>query len=61
MRILEVLYTLAPRYGGPSVACPELLRELVWLGHQVSIFTSNVDGSGNLDVPLERPVIRDAF
>jgi glycosyltransferase involved in cell wall biosynthesis len=59
MRILQVVATLAPRYGGPSIACPELSRELVRLGHQVSIFTSNVDGSGNLDVPLGRPVMKD--
>jgi hypothetical protein len=62
MRILQVVCMLgkaAPRYGGPAVACPELSRELVRLGHQDSIFTSNCDGSGNLDIPLGRPVIKD--
>jgi glycosyltransferase involved in cell wall biosynthesis len=57
MRILQVVATLAPRQGGPSVACPELSRELVRQGHQVSIYASNVDGLGKLNVPLDRPVI----
>jgi len=59
MRILQVVATQAPSYGGPAVACPELSRELVRQGHQVSIFTSDVDGSGNLEVPLDCPVIKD--
>jgi len=59
MRILQVVATLAPRYGGPSVACPELCRELAQQGHHVSIYTSDVDGSGNLEVPLEHPVFSD--
>ena len=36
MRILQVVCTLAPRYGGPAVACPELSRELVRQGHEVA-------------------------
>lgn len=57
MKILHVIASLAPRYGGPSVACPALCRELARRGHQVSIFTTNVDGNGLLDVPLDCPVI----
>jgi glycosyltransferase involved in cell wall biosynthesis len=57
MRILQVLATLAPRSGGPSVAGPELSRELARQGHQVSIYASDVDGSGHLNVPLDRPVL----
>jgi glycosyltransferase involved in cell wall biosynthesis len=56
MRILQVIATLSPRYGGPSVAGPELSRELVRQGHQVSLYTSDVDGSGHMKVPLERPI-----
>jgi glycosyltransferase involved in cell wall biosynthesis len=59
MRILQVVATLAPRQGGPSVACPELSRELVRQGHHVSIYASNVDGLGKLNVPLDRPVMDD--
>jgi glycosyltransferase involved in cell wall biosynthesis len=57
MKILQVVATLAPRQGGPSIACPELSRELVRQGHQVSIYTSDVDGPGHLKVPLDRPVV----
>lgn len=59
MKILQVISTLAPRYGGPSFACPELSRELVTQGHEVSIYTTNVDGSAHLDVPVDRPVVSD--
>jgi glycosyltransferase involved in cell wall biosynthesis len=57
MRILQVVSTLAPRQGGPSIACPELSRELVRQGHQVSIYASDVDGAGHMAVPLDRPMI----
>ncbi len=57
MRILHVIASLAPRYGGPSVACPALCRELARRGHEVSIYTTNVDGGGRLQVPLDQPVI----
>jgi len=55
MRILQVISALAPRYGGPSVAGPELSRELVRLGHDVFLYTTDVDGSGHLQVPLAEP------
>src|ERR1700687_10319 len=48
MRILHVIASLAPRYGGPSVACPALCSELVRRGHEVSIYTTDVDGRGHL-------------
>jgi glycosyltransferase involved in cell wall biosynthesis len=56
MRILQAVGPLAACYGGPSIACPELSRELVRQGHQVSIYASNVAGAERLDVPLDRPV-----
>lgn len=56
MKILQVLNTLAPRYGGPSIAGPELSRELARQGHEVSIYASDIDGRTRLDVPLDRPV-----
>lgn len=59
MRILQVVATLAPSTGGPSIACPELSRELARQGHQVSIYASDCDGSGHLKVPLDRPVLDD--
>ncbi len=53
MRILHVVESLAPRYGGPSVACPAMCRELARRGHQVAIYATDVDGSTRLSVPLD--------
>lgn len=56
MRILHVLSSLAPRYGGPPQVCLELCQELARRGEEVSIYTTNMDGPRELDVPLQRPV-----
>lgn len=61
LRILHVIGTLAPRYGGPSQACPEMARAVARRGHEVQIFTTNRDGPGVLDVPTDRAVERDGF
>jgi len=57
MRILLVVHAVAPRYGGLAVMGPELSYELVRQGHEVSIYTSDVDGPDRLKVPVDRPVI----
>lgn len=57
MRILLVIHAVAPRYGGLSVMGPELSRELVRQGHEVSIYTTDVDGPGRLNVPVDRPIV----
>jgi glycosyltransferase involved in cell wall biosynthesis len=59
MKILHVIANLAPRYGGPSQACWEMARAVARLGHEVSIYTTNQDGPGELAVPVDRPVWRD--
>lgn len=59
MRILHAIGTLSAQYGGPSKACFEMARALARRGHQVSIFATNLDGSGTLDVPLREPIERD--
>ena len=59
LRILHVIASLAPRYGGPSQVCLELCGELARRGEQVSIYTTDIDGGGRLDVPLGRPVRTD--
>jgi glycosyltransferase involved in cell wall biosynthesis len=59
MKILHVIANLAPRYGGPSLACWQMARAVARLGHQVSIYTTNQDGPGELAVPVDRPVWRD--
>jgi glycosyltransferase involved in cell wall biosynthesis len=61
MRILHVVPTYLPatRYGGPIYAVHGLCRALAARGHEVSVFTTNVDGARDSDVPLEVPVDRD--
>ena len=53
MRILHVVPTYLParRYGGPIVAVHGLCKALARRGHQVDVFTTNVDGDETLDVP----------
>jgi glycosyltransferase involved in cell wall biosynthesis len=59
MRILHVISSLAPRYGGPSKAVVEMCRELRRRGEKVEIYTTNIDLDGYLDVPLKQAVEAD--
>lgn len=61
MKLLHVVPTYLParRYGGPIVAVHGLAKALVARGHQVDVFTTNVDGEGTLDVPVATPVDLD--
>ena len=61
LRILHVVPTYFPavRYGGPIRSVHALAQALVARGHEVHVFTSSVDGPGNLDVPHGTPVDLD--
>jgi len=61
VKILHVVPTYLParRYGGPIVAIHGLCRALVRRGHDVTVFTTNVDGDSVSDVPLDREVLLD--
>ena len=61
MRILHVVPTYLPatRYGGPIYAVHGLCRALVARGHDVSVFTTNVDGPRDSDVRLDIRVLLD--
>jgi glycosyltransferase involved in cell wall biosynthesis len=61
LRILHVVpsYLPATRYGGPIYSVHGLCRALAGLGHEVHVFTTNVDGDGDSDVPLGQPVDLD--
>lgn len=61
MKILHVVPTYFParRYGGPIVAVHGLCKALVARGHEVHVFTTNVDGDRTLDVPAGTPVSLD--
>ena len=58
MKILHVVPTYFParRYGGPIVAVHGLCKALAARGHDVHVYTTNVDGDGTLDVPTDRAV-----
>lgn len=52
-------YLPATRYGGPVHSTHGLARALVAAGHVVDVLTTDVDGAGRLDVPLDKPVEMD--
>src|SRR5262245_41821127 len=61
MRILHVVpsYYPAVRYGGPIRSVHALAAANVERGHEVHVYTTNVDGPNNSDVKLGQPVERD--
>jgi glycosyltransferase involved in cell wall biosynthesis len=61
LRILHVVPTYLPatRYGGPIFAVHSLARGLAARGHDVEVFTTNVDGPRHSDVTLNTPVLLD--
>lgn len=42
MKILHVIASLGPRYGGPSKTRIELARAVTRLGNEVSIYATNL-------------------
>ncbi len=61
VKILHVVpsYLPAVRYGGPIVSVHGLCKTLAARGHDVEVFTTNVDGPENSSVPLGVPVDLD--
>jgi glycosyltransferase involved in cell wall biosynthesis len=61
VRILHVVpsYYPALRYGGPIRSVHGLCKALAASGHEVHVFTTNVDGKQDSAVPLRQPVDRD--
>ena len=59
MRILHVIPTIGPSYGGPSVAALAMTRALASRGHEVTLATTDAasDAGARLDVPVTHPVI----
>jgi glycosyltransferase involved in cell wall biosynthesis len=58
VKILHVVPTYVPawRHGGPILAVHGLCKALVARGHEVTVFTTDVNGDERLDVPLAQPV-----
>src|SRR5689334_14634523 len=55
MKILHVIPTLSPRFGGPSKACLDTARRLVKAGHHAEIFTTDREyPTGRMNVLLAK-------
>jgi glycosyltransferase involved in cell wall biosynthesis len=63
MKILHVVpsYFPAVRYGGPIHSVHGLCKALAARGHEVHVFTTNVDGPEDSDVPLGAAVDMDGI
>jgi glycosyltransferase involved in cell wall biosynthesis len=63
MRILHVVPTYLPavRYGGPIFTVHGLCRALAARGHELQVFTTNVDGPGITPTPIGTPVDLDGI
>ncbi|HUI62346.1 MAG TPA: glycosyltransferase [Steroidobacteraceae bacterium] len=61
LRILHVVPTYYPavRYGGPIRSVHGLASALARRGHDVHVYTTNMDGETDMDVALDRPVELD--
>jgi glycosyltransferase involved in cell wall biosynthesis len=61
LRILHVVsaYYPAVRYGGPIRSVHGLAAAQARRGHDVHVYTTNVDGDSDLDVPIGEPVPLD--
>jgi glycosyltransferase involved in cell wall biosynthesis len=58
MRILHVTFAYKPAYrlGGPIWSVSALAERLAARGHEVTVFTTNIDLDEDLDVPADQPV-----
>ena len=59
MRVLHVIPSVAPRYGGPSTAIRGMTAALAARGVAVTVATTDADGSARMEVPLDHFVHRD--
>lgn len=61
MKLLHVIpsYMPAVRYGGPIHSVHGLCKALATRGHEVEVFTTNIDGPADSEVALGVPVDRD--
>ncbi len=61
MKILHVTpyYWPAIRYGGPIFSISGLCKALAVRGHEVHVYTTAIDGSADLDVPVNTPNVVD--
>jgi glycosyltransferase involved in cell wall biosynthesis len=56
VKVLHVIPSVAPRYGGPSKAIFEMCNALQEKGVELLVATTNADGESRLDVELGAPL-----
>ncbi|MBI4159828.1 glycosyltransferase [Candidatus Wolfebacteria bacterium] len=56
---INLVYLPAHRYGGPIVSVHNLNKWLAKKGADVTVYTTTIDGWGELDVPTGTPVMLD--
>jgi len=62
MKILHVINTLSPRYGGPVKACKALCSSLAHAGEDVTIYTTDLNYPiGVRDVVLNQEIKQDGY
>lgn len=61
LSVLHLVPTYLPayRYGGPIISVHELNKWLVKSDVDVTVYTTNVDGENNLEVPIGKPQLVD--
>jgi hypothetical protein len=59
MKVLHVLGAIYPERGGPAKVAPELCRALVEHNVSATIYTTNLNITGYLNVPLNSPLLKD--
>lgn len=59
MRVLHVIPSVSLHDGGPAVAVRAMAAATARMGIDVTVATTDADGQGRLDVPLDRAVARD--
>lgn len=61
MKILHIIPTYIPayRYGGPIECVHSWNVALTRAGHEVTVYTTNIDGEDDLDVPTNTLVMKD--
>ncbi|BAU67228.1 glycosyl transferase group 1 [Stanieria sp. NIES-3757] len=64
MRILQIVPSFSPVYGGPSQMVKGLSQALAAEGIEVTIITTNTNGDNGqapLDVPIGKPIWQDGY
>lgn len=61
MRVLHVIASLAPQYGGPQAVLPEMCRALTSRGHHVEVFTTSDGQPEASGLTLGIPTSADGF